>query len=110
MKIIGTAAPRVDGIDKVTGRAKYTGDMIVPGMVEGKFLRSPYAHPRIKSIDVSAAEKTPEVVPVLIGKNITDIDPYIGRGKRKDRPIMAIDRVIYAGEPVAAVAAFDIRD
>ncbi|HKA33012.1 MAG TPA: xanthine dehydrogenase family protein molybdopterin-binding subunit, partial [Candidatus Binatia bacterium] len=109
MKIIGTAAPRVDGIDKVTGRAKYTGDMIVPGMVEGKFLRSPYAHARIKSIDVSVAEKIPGVVAVLIGKDITDIDPYIGRGKRKDRPIMAIDRVIYAGEPVAAVAAFDIR-
>ncbi|HEY1270137.1 MAG TPA: xanthine dehydrogenase family protein molybdopterin-binding subunit [Candidatus Binatia bacterium] len=109
MKIIGTAAPRVDGKDKVTGRAKYTGDMTVPGMVEGKFLRSPYAHARIKNIDVSAAEKVPGVVAVLIGKDINYIDPYIGRGKRKDRPIMAIDRVIYAGEPVAAVAAVDIR-
>ncbi len=109
MKIIGTAAPRVDGIDKVTGRAKYTGDMIVPGMVEGKFLRSPYAHARIKNIDISAAENLPGVVAVLIGKDIDYIDPYIGRGKRKDRPIMAIDRVIYAGEPVAAVAAIDIR-
>ncbi len=109
MKIIGTAAPRVDGIDKVTGRAKYTGDMIVPGMVEGKFLRSPYAHARIKSIDVSTAEKIPGVVAVLIGRDITYIDPYIGRGKHKDRPIMAIDRVIYAGEPVAAVAALDLR-
>src|SRR5689334_3785520 len=109
MKIIGTAAPRVDGVEKVTGRAKYTGDLSVPDMLEGKFLRSPYAHARIKSIDTSAAEKIPGVVTILIGKDLTDIDPYMGRGKRKDRPIMAIDRVIYAGEPVAAVAAVDNR-
>ena len=109
MKIIGTAAPRVDGVEKVTGQAKYTGDMIVPGMLEGKFLRSPYAHARIKNIDVSPAENIPGVVAVLIGKDLTGFDPYIGRGKRKDRPIMAIDRVVYAGEPVAAVAALDHR-
>jgi CO/xanthine dehydrogenase Mo-binding subunit len=109
MKIIGTAAPRVDGVEKVTGRAKYTGDMSVPDMLEGKFLRSPYAHARIARIDTTAAEKIPGVVAVLVGKDLTGFDPYIGRGKRKDRPIMAIDRVIYAGEPVAAVAAIDSR-
>src|SRR5437762_3570906 len=109
MKIIGTAAPRVDGIEKVTGRAKYTGDMVVPGMLEGKFLRSPYAHARIVGIDTSAAEKIPGVAAVLIGKQLTDFDPYLGRGEKKDRPIMAIDRVLYAGEPVAAVAAVDNR-
>jgi CO/xanthine dehydrogenase Mo-binding subunit len=109
MKLIGTAVPRVDGVDKVTGRAKYTGDMVVPGMLEGKFLRSPYAHARIVNIDKSAAEKIPGVVAVLVGKEITDIDPYLGRGKRKDHPIIAIDRVLFAGEPVAAVAAVDDR-
>lgn len=108
MKIIGTAVPRVDGVDKVTGRAKYTGDMVVPGMLEGKFLRSPYAHARIVNIDTSAAEKIPGVVAVLVGKDL-DFDPYLGRGKRKDHTIMAIDRVLYAGEPVAAVAAVDNR-
>lgn len=108
MKVIGTAVPRVDGVDKVTGRAKYTGDMTVPGMLEGRFLRSPYAHARIVSIDTSAAEKIPGVAAVLIGKDL-DFDPYLGRGKRRDHTIMAIDRVLYAGEPVAAVAAVDNR-
>jgi len=51
--IVGRSVPRVDGVDKVTGRAKYTGDLIVPGMIEGKFLRSPYAHARIRSIDTA---------------------------------------------------------
>ncbi|MGH8546021.1 MAG: hypothetical protein ACREX3_20840, partial [Gammaproteobacteria bacterium] len=54
--VIGTSVPRVDGVDKVTGKARYTGDLVIPGMIEGKFLRSPYAHARIGSIDVRDAE------------------------------------------------------
>lgn len=105
--IVGTSVARVDGADKVTGRAKYAGDLIVPGMIEGKFLRSPYAHARIRTIDTREAQALPGIVAVLTSKDFTDIGPYIGRGKNKDQPIIAVDRVIYAGQPVAAVAALD---
>ncbi|HEX2929824.1 MAG TPA: molybdopterin cofactor-binding domain-containing protein, partial [Candidatus Binatia bacterium] len=104
---IGTSVPRVDGVDKVTGKARYAGDLIIPGMIEGKFLRSPYAHARIVSIDTGAAEAMPGVVAVVTSKDFGDISPYAGRGKHKDHPIVAVERVIFAGQPVAAVAAID---
>lgn len=105
--IIGTSVSRVDGFDKVTGNAKYTGDLAVPGMIEGKFLRSPCAHARILSIDTCDAEALPGVAAVVTSKDFTDISPYVGRGENLDRPIIAIDRALYAGQPVAAVAAID---
>jgi CO/xanthine dehydrogenase Mo-binding subunit len=107
LQIIGTSVHRVDGVDKVTGAAKYTGDIVVPGMAEGAFLRSPYAHAKILSIDAKEAEKVPGVVAVLTREDFHDMDPYLGRGKRKDQPIIALDRVLFAGQPVAAVAALD---
>ena len=76
-------------------------------MIEGKFLRSPYAHARIRSIDTAEAEAMPGVVAVLTSKDLNDIGPYIGRGKNKDQPVIALNRVIFAGQPVAAVAALD---
>jgi CO/xanthine dehydrogenase Mo-binding subunit len=105
--IIGTSVRRVDGVDKVTGKAKYVADLIIPGMIEGKFLRSPYAHARIRSIDTAAAEAMPGVVAVVTSKDFTDISPYMARGKSKDHPIIALERAIFAGQPVAAVAAVD---
>ncbi len=105
--IVGTSVHRVDGAAKVTGSAKYVADLVIPGMVEGKFLRSPYAHARIRSIDSTEAEAMPGVVAVLTSKDLNDIGPYIGRGKNKDQPIIATNRVIFAGQPVAAVAAID---
>jgi CO/xanthine dehydrogenase Mo-binding subunit len=105
--VIGTSVRRVDGADKVTGRARYAGDLVVPGMIEGKLLRSPYAHARILSIDTRLAEALPGVIAVLTSKDFTDVSPYMGRGKNKDHPIIAVDRVIFAGQPVAAVAARD---
>jgi CO/xanthine dehydrogenase Mo-binding subunit len=105
--VIGTSVRRVDGADKVTGRARYAGDLVVAGMIEGKFLRSPYAHARILSIDTRLAEALPGVIAVLTSKDFTDVSPYMGRGKNKDHPIIAVDRVIFAGQPVAAVAARD---
>ena len=105
--VVGNSVHRVDGVEKVTGKAKYVADLIVPGMIEGKFLRSPYAHARIRSIDTAEAEAMPGVVAVLTSKDLTDIGPYIGRGKNKDQPVIAMNRVIFAGQPVAAVAALD---
>jgi CO/xanthine dehydrogenase Mo-binding subunit len=105
--VIGQSVSRVDGVDKVTGKAKYAGDLIIPGMVEGKFLRSPYAHARIRSIETGEAEAIPGVVAIVTSKDFTDVSPYMGRGERKDHPIVAIDRTLFAGQPVAAVAAID---
>jgi CO/xanthine dehydrogenase Mo-binding subunit len=104
--VVGSSVPRVDGVDKVTGNAKYTGDLRIPGMIEGKFLRSPYAHARIRAIDIAAAEALPGVIAVLTSQDLSHIGPYIGRGK-KDQPVIATNRVIFAGQPVAAVAALD---
>lgn len=105
--IVGQSVPRVDGAAKVTGSAKYVADLTIPGMIEGKFLRSPYAHARIRSIDCAKAEAMPGVVAVLTSKDLDDIGHYMGRGKNKDQPIIATNRVIFAGQPVAAVAAVD---
>ena len=58
-KVIGTRPIRHDGVDKVTGRAKYGADINLPGMLYGKVLRSPHAHARIKYVDVSKAEAHP---------------------------------------------------
>ncbi|MCY4485775.1 MAG: xanthine dehydrogenase family protein molybdopterin-binding subunit [Deltaproteobacteria bacterium] len=102
LKYVGANTRRVDGHDKVTGRAKYTGDLEIPGMLYGHVLRSHHAHARIVSIDASAAERLPGVAGVLTGRDVDDLDPHYG-----GRPLIALERVRYVGEPVAVVAADD---
>jgi CO/xanthine dehydrogenase Mo-binding subunit len=97
---------RADATEKLRGEAQFVGDIVVPRMLHGKVLRSPYAHARIVSIDTSASLAIPGVVAILTARDLMDIDPYYGHAI-KDRPILAIDRVRFAGEPVAAVAALD---
>ena len=70
-KIVGTNYNRIDGEDKVTGRARYTADIQMPGMLIGKFVRSPYAHARILNVDTSEAEKLPGVKAVITGRDFT---------------------------------------
>jgi CO/xanthine dehydrogenase Mo-binding subunit len=101
---MGKSAPRTDGPIKVTGQAKYAGDIKLANMLEGKVLRSPFAHARIKSIDTSKAEALEGVVSILTGKDLSGFDPYYGHAVR-DRPIVAIDVARFAGDPVAVVAA-----
>ena len=101
---IGRSQPRRDAREKLQGEAQFVGDLVVPRMLHGKVLRSPVAHARIVSIDTSAAERMPGVVCVLTGADLQDIDPYYGHSI-KDRPIIAIDKVRFHGEQVAAVAA-----
>src|SRR5439155_22405602 len=101
---IGRSQPRRDAREKLRGQAQFVGDILVPRMLHGKVLRSPIAHGRIVSIDTSAAEQVSGVVCVLTGADIRDIDPYYGHAI-KDRPILAIDKVRFHGEQVAAVAA-----
>jgi CO/xanthine dehydrogenase Mo-binding subunit len=101
---VGRSAERADGRIKLAGQAEFTGDISPPRMLYGAVLRSPVAHARLLSVDASAAEQTEGVVAVLTASDLADLDPYYGHALR-DRPIVAIDRVRFAGEPVAVVAA-----
>ena len=102
--MIGHSTPRVDGVDKVTGAAKFTGDLSFSHLLEAKVLRSVLPHALIESIDVRKAQAVPGVVAVLTRDDLHDIDPYYGNCLR-DRAVVATDRVRFVGEPVAVVAA-----
>lgn len=101
---LGRSVPRKDAAQKLRGQVQYVCDMEVAGMLHGKVLRSEIAAGRIVSIDASVAEAMPGVHCVLVGTDLLDLDPYYGHAIR-DRPVIAIDRVRFAGEPVAVVAA-----
>jgi len=101
---VGRIVERADGRVKLAGQAEFTGDISVPRMLHGAVLRSPVAHAEVLAVDVRAAEKLDGVIAVLTAGDLADIDPFYGQALR-DRPIVAIDRVRFAGEPVAVVAA-----
>ena len=103
---VGRAAPRRDAAEKLRGQAQFAGDIVVPRMLHGKVLRSPLPHARIVSIDAREAEALPGVVCVLTAVDLGDIDPWWGHAIR-DRPVVAVGKVRFVGEPVAAVAAED---
>jgi 4-hydroxybenzoyl-CoA reductase subunit alpha len=102
---IGAYVPMVDGPEKVSGRAKYTADLIAPGMLAGRIYRSPYSHGEILEVDASAALALPGVKAIVTG---ADCDKTFGvlPIARSEHPL-ARDKVRYRGEPVAAVAAID---
>ncbi|HIN14124.1 MAG TPA: xanthine dehydrogenase family protein molybdopterin-binding subunit [Dehalococcoidia bacterium] len=113
-KVVGKSPIRHDGLDKVTGRAVYGGDVKVPGLIWGDVIRSPHAHARIKSIDTSAAESMDGVFAVLTHADFPVADEReISAGedvvnlKRDQANVMADDKVHYTGHVVAAVAAID---
>ncbi|MGH7313859.1 MAG: xanthine dehydrogenase family protein molybdopterin-binding subunit, partial [Candidatus Rokuibacteriota bacterium] len=106
LRVVGHAVPRVDAIEKVTGRARYVTDLVLPGMAYAKVLRSPYPHARVVRVDVTRARARPGVFAALAGGDLTWCEPYFGPAFR-DRPVLAIDAARYEGEPVAAVAAVD---
>jgi CO/xanthine dehydrogenase Mo-binding subunit len=95
---------RVDGVAKVTGSEVYTADLRLPGCLFGRALRSPYAHARITRVDVTRACAVPGVHAVLTGQDVAG--HLIGRILR-DMPVLALERVRFIGEKVAAVAAVD---
>ena len=106
-RILGQSIPKVDGWDKVTGRAQFGADIKLPGMLTGKVLRSPYAHARIRRIDTNKAEALAGVLavitakdfpPIVTGTGTVDVH-YLGK------LVMAKDKVLFHGHPVAAVAA-----
>jgi CO/xanthine dehydrogenase Mo-binding subunit len=106
LRVVGQPVPRVDALEKVTGRARYVTDLTLPGMAHARVLRSPYAHARVNRVDVTRARALPGVFAVLAGADLTWCDPYYGPAYR-DRPVLAIDVARYEGDPVAAVAAVD---
>ena len=109
---VGKNTPRPDGVDKVTGRARYGDDMIVPGMLHGKIYRSPHAHAKIISIDTSKAEAVDGVKAIVTSSDIPDhplaeppFAPIINDFHDISRNVMAREKVLYQGHAVAAVAA-----
>ncbi len=112
LKWVGTRPPRPDGVDKVTGRAKFGADFYVPGMLIGKVLRSPHPHALIKSIDTSKAEALTGVKAVLTRDDFGDrSSEFVPAGEMmvnyRDivRNVMAREKALYEGHAVAAVAA-----
>src|SRR2546421_3474510 len=99
---IGQPVPQEEGPEKVSGRALYAADLLLPGMLWGKVLRSPYPHANIVRLDTARARQVPGVHAVLTGQDLPD--RRVGRLLR-DIPVLARDRVLFVGEKVAAVAA-----
>ena len=112
LKWVGTRPLRPDGVDKVTGRAKFGADLYLPGMLIGRVLRSPHPHARILSIDTSKAEALPGVKAVVTRDDFHDMESeFVPAGEMlvnyRDivRNVMAREKVLYDGHAVAAVAA-----
>src|SRR5712692_5539859 len=111
-KVIGTRPIRPDGADKVTGRAVYGGDMRLTGMLHGKVLRSPHAHARIKAINTTKAEALPGVRAVITAKDFPPAEDRMANlgemavnVKYLSNNVIAGEKALYRGHPVAAVAA-----
>jgi len=102
---IGLSIPRFDSPEKVTGRTQYVGDVQLPGLLQGRLLRSPYAHARIVRIDASRARALAGVRAVLTAADIPELKPS---AKTRAHALLAIDRAVFFGQPVAAVAADDL--
>ncbi len=106
---VGKSVPRKDGPVKATGRAEYTVDIVLPGMLCGKILRSPHPHAKILSIDTSQAQRLPGVKAVVTAKDSLKIKHGFVETPRypADQYPIAVDRVHYVGEEIAGVAAID---
>jgi len=104
--VAGTDAQRVDGLEKVTGKAIYTSDIQLPGMAYARILRSPIAHARLTKIDARNAKELPGVIATLTRDDIQGFNYKYG-ATYKDQSIVAVDKVRYVGDPVAAVLADD---
>src|SRR5215472_6067629 len=111
-RVIGTRPIRHDGLDKVTGRAKYGADVSLAEMLHGKVLRSPHAHARIVSIDTSRAAALPGVKAIITGADMPDIEAGTEQAgemavnyRHLSDNILAKTKVLYTGHAVAVVAA-----
>src|SRR2546429_8711762 len=103
--IVGTPRAKVDAYAKVTGRAVYADDILLPRMLYGRILRSPHAHARILSIDTSQAAKLPGALAIITGEDLPQKSGILPSSQ--DEYALAIDKVRYVGDPVVAIAALD---
>jgi len=108
MTAIGISIRRIDGVEKVTGQALYARDLRFPAMAYAKALRSPLPHARIRRIDSSKASAVPGILAILTPDNLNVSSPSFGAYVR-DQRILAMEKVRYVGDIVAAVAATDER-
>lgn len=114
---VGTRPVRHDGYDKVTGKALYGADVELPGLIHGKVLRSPHAHARIISIDISEAVKVPEVQAIITNQNfpahkaeaVSETPGPAINLKQQTANILAGDKALYKGHAIAAVAASSLH-
>ncbi len=112
-KVVGTRPIRHDGVDKVTGVARFSNDVNLPGLLYGKMLRSPHSHAIIKSIDTSAAEALDGVKAVATGADLPQLSGLVEdlvEGSLHNfgfmsNNILAKDKALYKGHAIAAVAA-----
>jgi len=104
--VAGKRVVRIDSVAKATGDARYTADLTLPRMLHGKILRSTHAHARILHVDTSKAEQLPGVRAVITGQDAAGVKWGVFRYTR-DQAMLALDKVRYIGEDVAAVAAVD---
>jgi carbon-monoxide dehydrogenase large subunit len=112
-RYVGTRVPPINGEYLVTGRARFVADIALPDMVHAAIVRSPHAHARIRRVDTGAAAAAPGVVQVLSGEDAHRhveqiphrIDPIVAGGRHADVRCLATGKVIYTGQPVAAVVA-----
>jgi CO/xanthine dehydrogenase Mo-binding subunit len=102
--VVGHNVRRVDAIEKVTGTAQYVADVRLPGMLQGRILRSPHPHARLRHVDTSRAERVPGVLAVVTGE---DTPKRKWGSFQKDQYPIAVDKVRYVGDEVAGVAAVD---
>ncbi len=107
LNTVGRSVRRVDADDKLSGRALFAGDLTVPGAAHAKLVPSELPHARIKRLDVSKARALPGVYAVLTAAELVNMETHYG-SDRKDRPIVAMDKVRFQGEPIAAIAAVDL--
>ncbi len=104
--LIGKRMPRVDSRAKVMGKAKFTADLKLPGLLVGKVKRSPYAHARILSIDTSKAASLPGVKAIVTGDDTEGVKWGVF-GYTRDQQFIQTEKVRYIGDEVAGVAAVD---
>jgi 4-hydroxybenzoyl-CoA reductase subunit alpha len=106
--VVGKREPMLDAWEKATGRGRFTDDLSLPGMLYGKILRSPLPHARVLHVDLSGAEKVPGVKGAVSGKQIPR-RKYGIVPMAKDEYALAIDKVRYIGDDVAAVVATSVE-
>ena len=107
---VGKSLPRIDGVDKVTGSAKYAADIRLDNMLHAKLLRSPHAHAKVKGIDTAAAQKLPGVRAFATILEVPKVIEYwfsLRTEKKKKQMLLRDDVVRFVGDPVLAVAADD---